>query len=46
MLVMIDDSLLIYYSKYGRSGLKTVLCYSCVTLTHVSYTEEVVNKHY
>ena len=43
---MTDDSLSIYYSKYGRSGLKTVLCYSCVTLTHVSYTEEVVNKHY
>ena len=42
---MTDDSLSIYYSKYGRSGLKTVMCYSFVTLTHVSYTE-VVNKHY
>ena len=46
MFVIIDDSLSIYYGKYGRSGVKTIMCYNCVTLTHVSYTEEVVNRHY
>ena len=44
---MTDDSLSIYYSKYDRSGPEIVMCYSFVTLTQVSYIEEVANrKHY
>ena len=43
---MTSYSLSIFHSKYGRAGLKTDLCYNFVTLTHGSYTENVVDRHY